>query len=91
MRISMENHVLRRMKESEQMQEQMQVQGLQMKNTGVEMQVLQEVMVQKTEFLIWWRTIQQVPQQQGWQERAVIQRQLRISRLRISRLILHSA
>ena len=53
MRINMENHVLRRMKESEQMQEQMQLQGLQMKNTGVEMQVLQEVMVQKTEFLIW--------------------------------------
>ena len=85
MRISMENHVLRRMKESEQMREQMQIQGLQMKNTVVEMQVLQEVMVQKTEFLIWSRTIQQVPQQQGWQERAVIQRQLRISRL-----ILHS-
>ena len=84
MRISMENHALRRMKESEQMQEQMQVQGLQMKNTGVEMQVLQKVMMQKTEFLIWSRTIQQVPQQQGWQERAVVQ-------IRISRLILHSA
>ena len=53
MRISMENRVLRRMKESEQMQEQMQTQGLQMKNTGVEIQVLQEVMVQKTEYLIW--------------------------------------
>ena len=53
MRISMENHVLRRMKESENRVKKIQGRVVHRINAGGGVQVRQGVVLQKAEFLIW--------------------------------------